>query len=289
MDKSVIPKGDYCDECPYWKYLGTVKYHANPPNETYTQCIYESVCKKSDRCWKKKSTECQRKIVRCEYLDLTDNEENTLLWDKCKVCGVNLEDEGMHSKDIVGEYHVYGLEKSIEVAQYPKLTDISKAKLQMPEGIRKLGMTAPGTGHCNFLKGIIVQMDVTFTVKVWTEAERYHWFDIVSSQSTMHKISQMDFRKSCIEYTDSRIIDIMTELRDIYNDTKDKTDYLRLLYSCPTGLKLTAGVTTNYLQLKTIYQQRKNHRLPEWRLFCEWMKTLPHSEWITGENADNML
>ena len=49
---------------------------------------------------------------------------------------------------------------------------------------------------------------------------------------------------------------------------------------------LTQGIVTNYLQLKTIYNQRKNHRLPEWRLFCDWIKTLPYSEWITGNEDE---
>ena len=61
--------------------------------------------------------------------------------------------------------------------------------------------------------------------------------------------------------------------------------YLEVLYSNPAGFQLTAGMTTNYRQLKTIYAQRKNHRLPEWREFCEWIKTLPHSELITGEDV----
>ena len=55
-----------------------------------------------------------------------------------------------------------------------------------------------------------------------------------------------------------------------------------MLYSNPAGFRLTAGMTTNYRQLKTIYGQRKNHRLPEWREFCKWIEQLPYSEIITG-------
>ena len=54
-----------------------------------------------------------------------------------------------------------------------------------------------------------------------------------------------------------------------------KKRYLEILYSNPCGFKLTAGMTTNYRQLKTIYSQRKTHRLPEWREFCAWVETLP--------------
>jgi hypothetical protein len=52
--------------------------------------------------------------------------------------------------------------------------------------------------------------------------------------------------------------------------------------SNPCGFKLTAGMTTNYRQLKTIYNQRKNHRLPEWRDFCTWITLLPFAELITN-------
>jgi hypothetical protein len=57
--------------------------------------------------------------------------------------------------------------------------------------------------------------------------------------------------------------------------TNDKEDYLRLLYSNPCGFELTARLTTNYRALKTVYYQRKNHRLPEWIEFCNWVITLP--------------
>ena len=143
-----------------------------------------------------------------------------------------------------------------------------------------------GTGHDNFLNGIIVQFDLTFTVKAWTEAERYHFFDFISSQSTMHRIAKFNLDEAYNEYVDKRIIEIMKELVDRYNKTSSPEDYLNLLYSNPCGFELTAGMTTNYRQLKTIYQQRFNHRLPEWRCFCDWLKKLPNSEWITGENNE---
>lgn len=130
--------------------------------------------------------------------------------------------------------------------------------------------------------GVVVQFDLTYTVKAWTEAERYHFLDFVSSQSTMHRIAQFDLDKQYDEHTDPRIIEIVKELRDRYNETKAPEDYLRLLMSNPCGFKLTAGMTTNYRQLKTIYAQRRNHRLPEWREFCRWIETLPMAALITG-------
>jgi len=93
-----------------------------------------------------------------------------------------------------------------------------------------------------------------------------------------------------VHYVDPEIIKIMKKKVKDYNDLLGmdgvdkeliKRKYLEILYSNPAGFKITARMTTNYRQLKTIYLQRKNHRLPEWRVFCEWIETLPYSELIT--------
>lgn len=176
---------------------------------------------------------------------------------------------------VIDNIHVYGLENAIRGSKFPMATDIQKVNDEVTNTTKKLGSCKTGTGHDQFLTGIIVQFDLTFTVKAWTEAERYSFLDFVSSQSTMHRISKFDLDEQYIEYVDPRVIDIMNELKDKYNETKDPEDYLRLLYTNPCGFKLTAAMTTNYRQLKTIYYQRKNHRLPEWRDFCEQIEQLP--------------
>ena len=183
---------------------------------------------------------------------------------------------------------VYGLEESVRRAKFPMSTDISKLNTQITNGIAALAQSRTGEGHDQWLTGVIVQMDLTFTNKAWVEAERYHWLDFVSSQSTMHRIARFDFDEVYNSYVDERIIEIMKEKVAEYNSTpeedveKRRELYLEILYSNPAGFRITAGITTNYRQLKTIYQQRKNHRLPEWRTFCEWIRTLPYSELITG-------
>ncbi len=170
---------------------------------------------------------------------------------------------------------VYGLDESILRAKYPMSVDVSSLNSDVTKGIIALASCENGTGHDNWLQGVIVQFDLTYTVKAWTEAERYNWLDFVSSQSTMHRIAQFDLDNHYNEYTDPRSIAIVKELVCNYNETKDPEDYLRVLMSNPCGFKLTAGMTTNYRQLKTIYAQRRTHRLPEWREFCAWIETLP--------------
>lgn len=135
------------------------------------------------------------------------------------------------------------------------------------------------SGHCSFAKGIVVNMDVTFTNKAWIEFQRYHFADIVTGMSTMHRISKFDLSNAFNEFTDTHIINRLKELQTEYNADQSHENYLRLLYSTPSGLKMTGRVTTNYLQLMNIWQQRHNHRLPEWRKFCmELQDKLPFFE-----------
>lgn len=191
----------------------------------------------------------------------------------------------MQIDDIISNVQVYGLEESIKRSKYPMSTDTSTCTTEPTKTTYSLGRASVGSGHDNWLNGVIVQFDLTFTNKAWVEAERYHFLDFVSSQSTMHRITKFNLDKAYIEYTDPRIIEIMQQLVDQYNADPTPDNYLKVLYSNPAGFKITAGMTTNYRQLKTIYYQRKNHRLPEWRVFTDWIETLPmFKELILNEN-----
>lgn len=194
----------------------------------------------------------------------------------------------MKVTDIITNVNVYGLENAIKCSKYPMSVDISTLNTDITNTVKKLGSAQKGSGHDNFLKGIIVQFDLTMTPKMSVELERYHFIDFISSQSTMHRIAKFDLDKAYIEYVDKRIIDIMKDKVAQYNNETDKEKkeklYLEILYSNPCGFKLTAGMTTNYQQLKTIYTQRKNHRLPEWRTFCDWIETLPYFKEICLED-----
>ena len=191
---------------------------------------------------------------------------------------------------IVKKCEVYGLEESFRASKYPKSIDVELVNSDYTNTIRNLATSGKGEGHDNFLCGIVVQFDLWFTIKAWTEAERYHFFDIISSQSTMHKITQFDLDNSYIEYVDDRIVDIIkgkvAEFNSLESPEAKAQKRLEILYSNPCGMKLTARMTTNYRQLKTIYAQRRTHFLPEWREFCEWIEKLPYSELITCKTID---
>lgn len=189
---------------------------------------------------------------------------------------------------VINNVKVFGLEDSIRASKYPMSPDINICNENITNTVKKIGNCEVGSGHDQFLTGIIVQFDLTFSVKAWTEAERYHFFDFVSSQSTMHRITKFDLDKSYNEYVDPRIVEIMKEKVAGFNKETEPVirgqKYLEILYSNPCGFRLTARMTTNYRQLKTIYYQRISHRLPEWREFCEFVETLPNfKELVLGD------
>lgn len=196
-------------------------------------------------------------------------------------------------QDTISDIKVYGVDESVKASKYPMSIDTNKCSYEITDRTRQLGNADTGSGHDNFLKGIIVQFDWKFTPKLSVEVERYHFIDFVSSQSTMHKITKFDLDKAYIKYVDKRCIDVIKEKVEDYNALQEKikvtTDedkftlqekakekYLEILYSNPCGIYLTARLTTNYQQLKTIYKQRRFHRLPEWQWFCDWIETLPY-------------
>lgn len=182
---------------------------------------------------------------------------------------------------------VYGLDDSMAASGFPmqKESELDSSKVDYDKDVKralKLSGCNIGAGHDNFLNGIIVQFDVTAPVMWWTQFQRYHFADFVSSQSTMHKLSKMNLHAAFDDHVDPRVIDIMVELQDKYNNDQTDSNFLALMETCPKGILLTARITTNYRQLKTIYAQRKTHKLPHWRWFCHWIESLPCSNFIIG-------
>lgn len=188
-------------------------------------------------------------------------------------------------KEIVTNVKVYDLDECIKASGYPMQTnpsdltdiEITEKDVKRTRALINASVT-DNQAHIQFLTGIRVNFDLTFSNKAWVEAERYRFLEFVSSQSTMHRITKFNLDDSYNEYVDTRMISIMKELVDNYNSDQTKENYLKVLYSNPCGFTLTARMTTNYRCLRNIYRQRKNHRLPEWREFCKWIETLPYAE-----------
>ena len=185
----------------------------------------------------------------------------------------------------VSNVKIYGMEESIRGAKFPMAADTAELNRELTPTINSLGRASIGSGHDNFLNGIIVQFDLKCSNKMWAEMQRYHFMDFVSSQSTMHRAAHFNLDESFCEWVDVDVKAACARLQDAFNADPSVEKYLKLLYSLPSGLELSARMTTNYRQLKTIYYQRRDHRLPEWRVFCKWLETLPNAQWITGGDA----
>ena len=183
---------------------------------------------------------------------------------------------------------VYGYERAIKASGNPMRTVIETSDIDEKDIQRavRLGTTKQGAGHDNFLKGILVQLDVTAPLYWWKQAQRYHWFDFISSQSTMHCLLKFDIRTQCVDEVDDRVIKVLEELVAEYNalpefDESKKSKWRTLVATLPCGFCLGATMTTNYQQLKTMYYQRRTHKLEEWKIFCAWCETLPGFKELT--------
>ncbi|MGO2119065.1 MAG: hypothetical protein ACTH29_09145 [Fusobacterium sp.] len=192
---------------------------------------------------------------------------------------------------------VYGLNESAKASGYPMISgdipcydDIDELSEKEIKRIKNLGNAIPGSGHDCFLKGITVQFDITYPNYWSPQFQRYHFADIVSSTSKMHRITKMDLHKTCNKYVDDIVIENLQKWVDIYNFfSEEETEitvndnkytkyevFMKIISNAPLGLEQTMRVTTNYLQLKSIYNQRRHHKLKEdWGSFCDWCLTLP--------------
>lgn len=159
---------------------------------------------------------------------------------------------------------------------------------------KRLASVPSGSGHDCFLKGILVRYTLQADHSFWLHFLRYHFSDIVSSESKMHSITKMELKWHPFVSDESKFI--ATELIRAYNskDLELKDTILRMyglsknvdyknqneifeaiIMNCPIGLELAASVTDNYLQIKTTYHQRKSHKMSSWKYYCNWVETLP--------------
>ena len=184
----------------------------------------------------------------------------------------------------VDNVRIYGLNESVIASGYPMQVDtfdMNKVVIGDKDlkRVKHLGNATPGSGHDCFAKGVTVQFDLQVPEYIWRQLDRYHFIDYVSSQSKMHRILKMDIDKACNKYVLESTKTNLKSLIDLYNketvDLAKKELFNHIIANTPCGLMLTARMTTNYLQLKSIVNQRGNHKMQEWRLLCDYFKTLP--------------
>ena len=193
----------------------------------------------------------------------------------------------------IDNWKVYDLKESVIACRNAmritpaQITD-EEFNASMPRAIM-LANSPSGSGHQTFLSGIRVSFDIKYPNYISPELQRYHWIDIVSSSSKMHRLSSMDMDTCFNKYVTDESQEQMKRLVKKFNDTKSYEDFMVMLSNCPQGIELFMRVSTNYLQLRTLYRQRKTHKLKEdWGEVCEFIEKLPYAnEFIIGNNSNN--
>lgn len=193
----------------------------------------------------------------------------------------------------IENWKVYDLKESVIACRNAmritpaQITD-EEFNASMPRAII-LANSPSGSGHQTFLSGIRVSFDIKYPNYISPELQRYHWIDIVSSSSKMHRLSSIDMDTCFNKYVTDESKEQMKRLVKKFNDTKSYEDFMVMLSNCPQGIELFMRVSTNYLQLRTLYRQRKNHKLKEdWGEVCEFIEKLPYAnEFIIGNNSNN--
>lgn len=169
-------------------------------------------------------------------------------------------------------------------------------------------LCSAGTDHRKFMRMITVYVDVTAPLYWWKEFDTYKVGTVANSCSTMHKIADKEFtfddfshekliKSVYMEIQEQHIrispiqalattIECLNSYRDLYLQTKDKKYWWQMIQLLPSSYNQRRTVMLNYEVLINMYKSRRNHKLDEWVKFCAWIKTLPYSELITGENAE---
>ena len=170
-----------------------------------------------------------------------------------------------------------------------------------------------GTDHRKFMRMITVYTDITAPLYWWKEFDTYKVGTVANSCSTMHKIADKEFTLedfSCEhlyaeddidgmyysttaeeEFTSTDVLKVVIEAlnnyREMYLATKDKKDWWQMIQLLPSSYNQRRTVMLNYEVLANIYKSRRNHKLDEWHIFCDWIEKLPYGQLITGEFDKN--
>ena len=170
-------------------------------------------------------------------------------------------------------------------------------------------LAAGGPVHAKYRRMITVYVDITAPLYWWKEFDTYKVGTVANSCSTMHKIAAKEFTLDDFshEHATTRSLELLmktvkylNECRDLYvnYDTHDNSGYSKptkkevwwqMIQLLPSSYNQKRTVMMNYEVLANIYKSRKDHKLDEWAehrslmSFCDWIKTLPYSELITGK------
>ena len=157
-----------------------------------------------------------------------------------------------------------------------------------------------GSDHSKFMRMINVTFDITAPLYWWKEFDTYKVGTVRNSCSTMHKLTERDI--TIDDFSHEHLLDDSFDIyapmsileniivtlnfhREQFNKTKDKKHWYQMIQLLPSSYNQRATIQLNYAVLRNIYHGRKNHKLDEWHVFCEWIETLPYSELITATKS----
>ena len=179
-------------------------------------------------------------------------------------------------------------EEGIELQSKGIYYKIGKNDLELMQKLIKAG-----SEHRKFLRQIFVAVDITAPLYFFKELDTYKVGTVANSTSTMHKLASTPITIDCFEMGDftpfidnfkiglswRTVVSYLEQLRQKYNETKDKRYWKELIRLLPESWLQKRTVTMNYENILNMYRQRKNHKLTEWsKSFCDWVKTLPYAE-----------
>lgn len=141
-----------------------------------------------------------------------------------------------------------------------------------------------GDVHAKYLRMITVWVDITAPLYWWKEFDTYKVGTVANSCSTMHKLTHKEFElydfshdkmnAFALECLERYTIPALNVLRDHYlieeDPKKKKEEWYSMIQTLPSSYNQKRTVMLNYQVLKSIYWSRKDHKLEEWRDFCDW-------------------
>ena len=192
-----------------------------------------------------------------------------------------------------------GTDCNIENCSHTDTIKIGENDLKLAQTLIK-----SGSEHRKFMRQIFVSVDITAPIYWWKEFDTYKVGTVANSTSTMHKLASTPITKECFEmdyfhnmiafrelsmsYVWENLIVWLEELRQKYNETKDKRYWKELIRLLPGSWLQTRTVTMNYENLLNMVHQRKNHKLTEWsESFIKWVKTLPYAKELLFNSYNN--
>ena len=195
---------------------------------------------------------------------------------------------------------VYGFETAIRGARNPMNSwnrmdsCYNNGEFEIGENDYKLlkNLTIAGPEHRKWNRMVTVTMDITAPLYFFKEYDTYKVGTVANSCSTMHKIQAKEFTLDDFSYEHLNKISIevlknvilaLNEARQDFIGYKEKEYWWQMIQLLPTSYNQKRTVHLNYETLGAMYKQRKHHKLDEWHVFCDTIKTLPYSEFITRE------